>query len=419
MQHALDTIDIALARQPIFDREDQLVGYELLYRDGAQARSATDGAAGADSTRMSSDTITRTLLGMGLGRVTGGKRAFVNVDRRMLLDGSVRVLDPQQVVLELLESVGCDDETLPACRALVHDGYQLALDDYVHDASFEPLLRLARIVKVDVLGRPEPELRAVLAAVRPFDVSCVAERVETAAVRARCAALGFDLFQGYFYARPEMLAAREVPVQQANLIRLLNVLRDADTSDAEVEAIFRGDLTLTYKLLRIVNSAGTSRGGVDSIGHAIRLLGRAALHRWLSLLLVSSFATASGVRGEVVTTAMVRARFCESVAEAAGRRREGGALFMAGLFSLLDALMRTRMSDVVERLDLSAELRAALLAREGPYAGALRLVEGYETGHWGDVSTAAGALGAPLHELPERYAQAVEWARERVAEAAA
>ena len=415
MQHALDTIDIALARQPIFDRADRLVGYELLYRDGAHAV----GAAGADSTRMSSDTITRTLLGMGLGRVTGGKRAFVNVDRCMLLDGSVRVLDPSQVVLELLESVGCDEETLPACRSLVAAGYTLALDDYVHDPSYEPLLRLARIVKVDVLGRTDDDLRAVLAAVRPFDVSCVAERVETAAVRARCAALGFDLFQGYFYARPEMLAGREVPVQQASLIRLLNVLRDADTSDAQVEAIFRGDLTLTYKLLRIVNTAGTSRGGVESIGHAIRLIGREALHRWLALLLVSSFATASGVRGELVTTAMVRARYCELLAEAAGRRREGGALFVAGLFSLIDALMRTRMTDVVDRLDLSAELRAALLAREGPYAGALRLVEGYEAGGWTEVRTEAQVLGAPLHELPERYARAVEWARERLAESAA
>lgn len=417
MQHALDTLDIALARQPIFDREDRLVAYELLYRDGVHAQGAA--SAGVDSTRMSSDTIARSLLGMGLQRVTGGRRAFVNVDRRMLLDGSVRVLDPQQVVLELLESVVCDDETLPACRALAASGYTLALDDYVHDVSFEPLLHLATVVKIDVLGRPADELRAVLALVRPFDVRCLAERVETAAVRARCAALGFDLFQGYFYARPELLSGREVPVQQGNVIRLLNVLRDADTSDAEVEAVFRGDLTLTYKLLRIVNSAGTGRGGVDSIGHAIRLVGRAALHRWLSLLLVSSFATASGVSGELVATAMVRARFCELVAEAAGRRRDGGALFTVGLFSLIDALMRMRMTDVVARLNLGPELRAALLAREGPYAEALRLVEAYEAGAWADVAAAAHALGAPHEALPERYAQAVEWAHERLAEAAA
>ena len=417
----LETLDIALARQPIFDIEDRLVAYELLYRDSARARSAADvadGAAAADSTRMSSDTIARTLLGMGLGRVTGGKRAFINVDRRMLLDGSVRVLDPARVVLELLESISCDEETLPACRALVDAGYTLALDDYVHAPSYEPLLRLATIVKVDVLGRPPDELSGLLATLKPFDVQCLAERVETAEVHASCAELGFELFQGYFYARPETLAGREVPVQQANLIRLLNVLRDVDTSDTEIETIFRGDLTLTYRLLRIVNSAASGRGGVDSIAHAIRLLGRTALHRWLGLLLVSSFATVSEVRNELVTTAMVRARFCELLADAAGREREGGALFMAGLFSLLDALMRLPMADVVARLDLTPELHDALLVRTGPHAGMLRLAEAYETGCWEEVLAEADRCGVSLDVLPECYAKAVEWARERAAESA-
>ena len=413
----LDTLDIALARQPIFDLEDRLVAYELLYRESAGARHAADGSD-ADSTRMSSDTITRTLLGMGLGRVTGGKRAFVNVDRRMLLDGSAHVLDPQRVVLELLETIDCDDETLPACRALVDAGYTLALDDYVHSPSFEPLLRLASIVKVDVLNRPAEELSELVALLRPFEVRCLAERVENGEVHAQCAALGFELFQGYFYARPETLAGREVPVQQANLIRLLNVLRDVETTDAQIEAIFRGDLTLTYRLLRIVNSAASGRGGVDSIAHAIRLLGRLALHRWLALLLVSSFATASEVRNELVTTAMVRARFCELLADAAGREREGGAMFMAGLFSLLDALMRLPMSEVVALLDLTPELRDALLGRGGPHGGALRLAEAYETGRWDEVVAEAERCSVPVELLPECYARAVEWARERAAESA-
>jgi EAL and modified HD-GYP domain-containing signal transduction protein len=247
-------------------------------------------------------------------------------------------------------------------------------------------------------------------------VRCLAERVETAAVHARCAAMGFELFQGYFYARPEMLAGRSIPLQQANLIRLLNLLRDPETSDARVEEIFRGDLPLTYKLLRIVNSAGTGRSGVDSISHAIRLLGRAVLHRWMALLLVSSFACKSGVRNELVTAAMVRARLCELLAELTGRRREGGALFMAGLFSLLDALLRTPMTDVVERLDLTPELHSALLARQGAYGAVLCLVEAYERGDWDEAARGCAALGVPFGEVAELYAASVEWARERAAE---
>jgi c-di-GMP phosphodiesterase len=419
MPQTLDTLDIALARQPIFDREDRLVAYELLYRDRPPENRVV-GDPVVSASRMTSDTITRTFLGMGLGRVTGGKRAFVNVDREMLLDNSVAVLDPQHVVVEVLETVACDAETVAACEALVGRGYTLALDDFVFTPGYEPLLRLAGIVKVDVLGRADDELRRVVEQLRPFGVRCLAERVETAAVHRRCAALGFELFQGYFYARPQMLSGREVPVQQANLIRLLNVLRDPDTADARVEEVFRGDLPLTYKLLRIVNSAGTGQSGVDSIAHAIRLLGRGVLHRWLALLLVSSFVTASGARSELVATAMVRARFCELLAEAAaGRRREGGALFMAGLFSLLDALMRVPMADVIDRLDLTPELRAALLVRQGPYAGVLGLVEAYEAGRW-DVVLAHGAgLGLSDGAIAECYAQAVEWARDRAAEAGA
>jgi len=146
------TLDIALARQPIFDQTDHVVGYELLYR-----RTALDTAAlppdDPGASQMSTDTIAGTFIGMGLDRVTGGRRAFVNIDRWMLLDGSVRVLDPNHVVLEVLESVPCDSETLAACKALVDDGYVLALDDFENSEAYEPLLRLARIVKLDVLGK--------------------------------------------------------------------------------------------------------------------------------------------------------------------------------------------------------------------------------------------------------------------------
>lgn len=410
-----DSLNIALARQPIFDRADRLVAYELLYRDRPPENRVVD-LHGTSPTRMSSDTITRTFMGMGLGRVTGGKRAFVNVDRRMLLDGSIGVLDPRSVVLELLETIAGDADTVAACEALVGRGYTLALDDFVYHPSYEPLLRLATIVKVDVLGRADDELRPLLARLRPFGVRCLAERVETAAVHARCAALGFELFQGYFYARPELLSGREVPVQQANLIRLLNLLRDPETAEARIEAVFRADVSLAYKLLRIVNSAGVGvalgRVGIDSIGHAIRLLGRGVLHRWLSLLLVSSFATATGVRSELVATALLRARMGELLAEATGRRREAGALFIAGLFSLLDALMRVPMAEILSDLQLAPELHDALLRREGPYAPLLRLVEAFEGGRWDDVGAAAEGLGLSLAALTELYAQAAEWARD-------
>jgi c-di-GMP phosphodiesterase len=403
------TLDIALARQPIFDRTDHVIGYELLYR-----RTARDTAALAPddpgAAQMTTDTIAGTFLGMGLERVTGGKRAFVNIDRWMLLDGSVRVLDPNQVVLEILESVACDPETLAACSALVNEGYVIALDDFEYSESYEPLLRLARIVKVDVLDKSEATLTEALNRLRPFGVSCLAERVESSTTRLMCARLGFDLFQGYYFARPETLSGREIPVEQAHIIRLLNLLRDPTQSDVVLEEIFRRDISLTYKLLRIVNSASTGHTGVTSIGHGIRLLGRGSLHRWMALLLVSSMATRSPVHGELVEMAMIRARFCELITETFGQRRDGGASFVAGLFSLLDALMEVSMSELVERLDLTPELKQVLVAREGPFAPALRVVEAYESARWTEVFETITLGDAVTQMLPDLYLRAVEWA---------
>lgn len=402
------TLDFALARQPIFDRDDRLVGYELLYRRTAQDTAAV--APAGSGIRMSTDTIAGSFLGVGIERVTGGKRAFVNVDRSMLLDGSVRVLSPTSVVLELLESVVCDAETEAACQALVAEGYTLALDDFEYTPAYEPLLRLASIVKIDVLGKSDAALAAIVEQLRPFGIRCLAERVETLAMRTACASLGFELFQGYFFARPEIVAGREIPVEQAHIIHLLNLLRNPTESDSGLEEVFRRDLALTYKLLRIVNSASIGHGGVTSIGHGIRLLGRAALHRWMALLLVSSMATKSGVAAQLVELAMVRARFCELLAESTGHHRDGGASFVAGLFSLLDALLQVPMSELVVRLDLTPELEQVLVARQGPFAPALRMIEAYEAAKWIEVFDAAGETNLGIDDLPNLYLQALEWA---------
>lgn len=407
----LDVLEIALARQPIFDRDDRLVGYELLYRRHQAESQAVQPEQGSH-VQMSSDTIAGTFLGLGIQRVTGGKRAFVNVDRALLLSGGAHVLDPHAVVLEILETVAADSEVVAACETLVESGYSLALDDFVYDPTYDPLLRMASIVKVDVLGRSACDLREQVDRLRRFDVTCLAERVESRAVRDECAALGFSLFQGYYFARPETLASREVSLEHANLIRLLNLLRDPDTTDVAIEAVFRADVRLTYRLLRIVNSASSGHTGVTSIGHGIRLLGRSTLHRWMSLLLVSSLATRTGSsRDELVELALVRARFSELLMDALGRRADGSASFVAGLFSLLDALLQVPMAELVERVNLTPALRDALLDRRGPFAATLRLIEAYEETRSGDLLPAVNMVGIAIDELPELYAQSVEWAR--------
>lgn len=407
-------VDVFVARQPIFDRRGELYAYELLYRRTG-AHTAADGVT-ADV--MASEVLVHAFLNIGLDRLTGGHLAFLNFTRDMLLRGMHQLFDPAAVVIELLESVTPDPEVVDACHALVGAGYTLALDDFEYTPEFEPLLRLAKIIKLDVLNKGEDELRAAYDRVAPYGGTILAERVETQAIHGSCAALGYGLFQGYFFSKPETLARRDLSAAQITILRLMNLLRDPNTTDAALEEAFRGDVSLTYKLLRTVNSASMGGRGIESIRHAVRMVGRAELHKWLSLLLVTSVAGRGGTDAELVRLAIQRARFCEMVAMQGRDRRSAEALFMVGLFSLLDAILKVPLHEVLHRIDLADEVRRALLARSGPYAPTLALVEAYERASWPVVAAEAETIGLDTSLLGDLYFESVRWTRDRIEMAA-
>lgn len=403
-------IDVFVARQPIFDRHDGLSGYELLYRNTALSTVA-DGAA-ADA--MCTDTVIHSFLDIGLDDLTDGHRAFVNCTREFLLDGQVELLPPGKVVIEVLETVGNDEAVVAACRRLAQRGYHLALDDYVDDSGFDALLGTVSIVKLDVLHKKPEELRTVLQRLRPFKVQVLAERVETMEMHKECMKLGFDLFQGYFYRRPELVTRKEIEVGQTAMLRLLNMLRDHETPDAAVESGFRSDPTLTYKLLRIVNSASIGGRGIDSIGYAIRMVGRQMLYRWLALLMVSSMVTGNDVSDQLVYAALLRARLCELIAESSPQVRHPQALFMTGLFSMLDVLLRVPMCDVLSRVSVSDEIRQAVMEGSGPYAEPLLLADAYQRGEWDQVDLLASSLGVLPMQMAWLYTKSLTWVNEQL-----
>jgi c-di-GMP phosphodiesterase len=274
---------VYVARQPIFELGRGLFGYELLYRRNSQIQQA-DGQDGY----MSAEVISGALLGIGLKAITNGGLAFINFSRVQLINESWNLFQPGEVVIELLESVEPNEETLSACRKMVDAGYRLALDDFVYSDATKPLLEMASIVKIDVLGRPIDEIREVVRQLKPSGVRLLAERVETASVRDECTKLGFDLFQGYLFSKPETMTKTDVAAGQLATMRLLNILADPNTSDKQLDSAFQSDLALSYKLLRIVNAASMGGRGISSIPHAVRLVGRETLHRWLSVILVAS-----------------------------------------------------------------------------------------------------------------------------------
>lgn len=403
-------MDLFLARQPIFDREDRVVGYELLYRPHAGSERAGDGDAAA----MSGQVIVASVLESGVEDITYGAPAWVNVPRELLVSGALEALNPGQVVIEVLESVEPDDEVVSACRRLADAGYRIALDDVVLRPGLEPLLRLAETVKVDVLAYSPAELQELVSRFRPYGVQLVAEKVESRLARDVCRQVGFDYFQGYFFCRPQSYSKRSLPMQWLSVLRLVNMVQDLEVSEAEIEEAFRTDVPLTYKLLRMVNSAGVGGRGIDSIGQALRLIGREAVHRWLALILVSNAGEDGELQHELLRHTLVRARFCELIADRAGSPEGTEAAFLVGLLSTLDALLGVSMEQALAEIDLSAPLREALLERTGPLAGTLELAAAYEQADWDAVTRGCRDCGLEAAFLARMYMDSLRWARERV-----
>jgi EAL and modified HD-GYP domain-containing signal transduction protein len=404
---AVASAEVLVARQPIFDRSDKLVGYELLYR----AASADTAARGADALTMSTTTLINGVLSIGFDRLIGRARAWINVPAQLLLDQHWRVLDRKRCMIEILETVPANEQTLAACMALRDAGYDMALDDFVAGPEYEPFVVLASVVKLDVLGQTPDSLKGMVARLRRHKgIKLLAERVETHEELAAWRKAGFDYFQGYVFARPEIVADRDLHPRLAGIVTLMNRLNQADVSDRELEEAFQADPALALRLLRIANSAALGVGGVASIRQAIRLVGRAMLHRWLALLLSASAPRSNDVDAERLLSAVERARMCELLAIAAGRERESSTLFLTGLLSALDALLGVEMDMLVTRIHVVDDVEAALLRREGPLADVLLLAEACQRADWSAAAERAAAQGV-TEALPPITSEAADWAR--------
>ena len=406
---------VCLARQPIFDARADVTGYELLYRRTERDTSATGGGHSV----MAADVIVHAWLDIGLEQLTAGRVAYLNFTREMLLSRAYTLLPRERVVIELLETVTPDEDVIAACEELVDAGYTLALDDFVWSTQHRRLLELASVVKVDVLDQSATRLDEVAQQLASYDVRLLAERVETDAVRATCAGLGYTLFQGYYFARPEMVKTEALVSDEIAIAQAMNVLRDPHTTDSEAEAAFTSDLGLSHKLLRMVNSAARGGRGIESIRHAVQLSGRDEIAKWLALLLVSSIAARGASNRELLHLAVQRGRMCELLAAPSGRTRDAGALFLVGLFSLLDAISGMPMAQLLESIALAPALREALVARTGRYAVPLSLAEAYEQGDWSRVRHHASTSGIDAVRVGQIYVESMAWTRDRLLSLAA
>lgn len=395
-----------LGRQPILDRNGDIHAYELLFRSGKRNEAYI-----VDEHHATVQVITRAFGELGIQAVVGDALGFVNLDNKLLSCAIVDALPQQRIVLELLESTQFTPEAVDCCRQLHARGYQLALDDIIAlDPSHRPVLPYVSYVKVDLLGMPDNSLRKLYAQLRQLNIALVAEKVETQRQYEFCRELGFDYFQGYYFAHPEVLSGRNVDPAQQQMLRLSQLLM-TDASDSEIEAVFKEDPKLTYNLLRLVNSVAMGlRTRINSVHHAMLLLGRRQLQRWLSLLL---FAHRDSQRfpDPLAIMAASRGRFMELLAQAGeGVAVPADQAFMTGVMSLLEAVLEIPMERIAEELSLAQPIRQALLERSGPLGDLLNLMECVECCDMACLNTQLAMLGLSLDTLTAAEIEAMTWA---------
>ena len=402
-------MDVLVARQAIFDRERRVHGYELLFRSEA-GHNAFDGTEGGLATRQ---VLANSLLVIGLENLVGSKKAFVNFGRGPILQGWYTALPPENTVIELLENVEVDDEILEACREMRRQGYQLALDDFVFRAGCERLLEIANLVKIEIQSMPRPEQKVLVRSYRARGLQTLAEKVETHEEFEWARDVGYDYFQGYFFARPVIVRGRKIPAAKVHCMRLLQEAQRVELDFDRLEMLILEDVSLSYQLLRYVNSplfAVANR--IRSIRQALLFFGENELRKWIALATLTR--TADDKPGELILHSLVRARFCESLAQAEEKGSEQSA-FLMGLFSLLDALIDRPIDEALSAMNLAPEIAAVLngKAPEGDSLGRLYdLARAYELGDWARVEELANQVSIPTGTLAEAYCSATGWAQQ-------
>lgn len=400
MSDSLITKVPIVARQAIFDIDLNVYAYELLFRSNNQQTDS--GVTDSFGDQATSNVINHVFMELGIERVIGNHLAFVNLTRNFILTDDPLPFANDRVVLEILEDIVADNEIVAAAQKLVDQGYIIALDDFIFEESLRPLVKLAEIIKIDLLAISEQDLMEHVALLKKENVKLLAEKVETQEQFQLCKQLGFDYFQGFFFSHPTIIEGQAIPESQLNLLSITTKLQNPDVELEDIEYLISQDVGLTYKLLRLLNSAaiGLPRK-IESIKQGIIILGLKAIKTWTTLIAFNNMQT---LIPELMSNTLIRAKMCEQLAPYYNCTAEAG--FLVGLFSTIDAMMSCSMDELLKSLPLSNEIKQALTNGQGNLGELLHIVTHYERGLWQQVNTER----VSLEQLGEIYINATEWA---------
>jgi len=406
-----------LGRQPILDRNQNLVAFELLFRQEEDEEEISI----SDDLSASANVIINAYCQLGIQNVLGKQRGFINADPGLVMSDIISLLPSKHVVLEIKETTALTANFMQRCSELKQKGYQFALDNVVAiNEKVEQLLPLVSVVKVNVLELERNQLSKLVTELNRWPVLLLALRVETREQESNCMQLGFQMFQGFYFAKPEVLSVKRADPGKLSLLKLLTLVM-GDNDIEEIEKEFKHQPGLSYNLMRMVNSVASGLPQkINSIKHAIMIMGRKQLQRWVQLLLYTADQSNENMSNALMQTAAARGKLMELIAtaERPHDKNHQERAFMVGILSLLNVLLGIEMQKIVDKLEIPDDMSQALLNREGRLGQELKLIEANEKGDIAVIQLILTELGfLSLSELADIEIQAIGWAN-RISEVA-
>lgn len=396
-------MDIFLARQPIFDSKQVVWAYEILYRSGS-----VNTFDGLDGDLASLSVMFNTFQIFGIESVTNGKPAFINFTEN-LINGEMATLFPKKLlVVEILENVAPKEEIIENCKHLKEMGYRIALDDFVYSEEYEDLIDLADIIKIDFLESSEEEIENISKVLKGRNIILLAEKVETREEFEYAKKLGFTLFQGYFFSKPEIMKSKKLQPIKSTALQLITEVNKEEIDFDKLDTIISRDLSITYNLLKIVNSGTFGlRHRIKSAKYALVLLGEKEIKKWIYLVILSDMG--QDKPDELTRLSLIRARFAEMVAIKTRFNKQSEEMFLLGLFSLLDVMLNIPIEEVLGNVKASDTTREALINGSGEVGTIYKMIMAYEKGNWEEVLLYTEELKIDYKIVTTSYMEALIW----------
>jgi len=400
-------MSLLFARQPIFDKNNNIYGYELLYRDqkGKEEYDCHDGDVAT------SNVMAAGFLSMGVGEIAGKRKAFINFTHNMILQKVATLFPKDQIVVEILENVEPDKEIIVACKSLKQHGYTIALDDFIFRPGYEPLIEIADIIKVDfLLTKTESERRYILKQYGNGRISFLAEKIETNEELEMAIKIGYSYFQGYFFAKPVIISSTEIAPSKINHIKLMQVLGSEEPGFNEITSIIEKDVAFSYQILRIANTTYYYRGNeIKSIRQAAVRMGLNELKKWAFITVLRK--VGGNNKDSIVNISAQRAKALEIISQKVGNAQRKMEYFTLGIMSMIDVIVGCPMELALNELNVSNEIKGILSGKaiEGKMAECFKLLLSYEKGEWNYISAISDKLSIQINDVAEAYYDAIVW----------